>query len=139
MTPRLSRVVVTFEGGDLNSEKICKALRDMLESQVSKNNSEVDRPIKPEAAVQVVDYLINANVYVSVPGELRSVKMNKTWIVRIPRVKNYSEEFNKQQALKAVAERYGGRMSDLEIIELKLVNYVPVEIPDSLFMNTTLE
>ncbi|MFA5035700.1 MAG: hypothetical protein WC479_00795 [Candidatus Izemoplasmatales bacterium] len=135
---KLSKVTLLFEGDDLNAEKIYKAFLEML-TQHEADKSQYERPINPETVILVTDYLINANVYVSVPGELHSIKRNKTWIVRIPRVKNYSDEFNRQQALKAVAERYGGRMSDLEIIELKLVNYVPVEIPDSMFMNTTLE
>ena len=104
---------------------------------------EFEKPQHPEDVILVDNYLVNANVTLPVSPVLskmvKSTTRNLTWLIQLPRVKNHSDTIRMNTAGRLIAERYGNRISNMEIINLKLENYVPVEIPGSLFFNTTLE
>ncbi|MFA5036423.1 MAG: hypothetical protein WC479_04535 [Candidatus Izemoplasmatales bacterium] len=124
--------------------KIVESINKLLPEE------EFEKPQHPEDVILVDHYLVNANVNTLLTPESakalgiftkdKSWKIrNMTWLVSIPRVKNHSDTVRRNTALKLIAEKYGDRIHEMEIIELKLENYVPVEIPGSLFYNLTLE
>jgi hypothetical protein len=127
--------------------KIVESINKLLPKE------EFEKPQHPEDVILVDNYLVNANVNTLLtlfaPESARALGIltkdkswkvrNMTWLVRIPRVKNHSDTVRRNTAIRLIAEKYGNRIHDMEIIDLKLENYVPLEIPGNLFYNVTLE
>lgn len=128
-------IEITIKGKNIDNTTLSKILTmccDNVKTVV--DEIEYEKPQDPSTVILTTLFVANGNLQIA-----REAHRNITWLVQIPNRKNYSKEFNKQQVSKALIEKYGDRISDLEVVAIHLENYQPIEIPDSLFMNTTLE
>jgi hypothetical protein len=137
---------------EFNKETVVKIINEALSKVLEKLSieEEFEKPQHPEDVILVDYYLVNANVIGLITPDKATMlgvvhrdkdfrTHNKTWLIRLPRVKNHSDTIRRNTAMKLIAEKYGARVQNMEVVTLKLENYVPVEVPGSLFYNMTLE
>jgi hypothetical protein len=137
------RTTVIVIDGNIDYQKLTKLLNDTaarMDDEVFKNPdpANCEKPKHPEDTFLVEVYAINGNVARIVPAKDGRMTDNKTWIVRMPIVRNTSRAYREQLACKRVIEKFG-KVTDMEIAEIEVGLFEPVEIPGSMFFNLTTE
>lgn len=137
------RTTVIVIKGEVDYQKLSKLLNDTAakaEEDLLKNPDpkNCEQPKHPEDTILVEVYAINGNVPRVIPAKDGRMIDNKTWLVRMPLIRNTTKLQRQQLACRRVIEKFG-KVTEMESAELEVGLFEPVEIPGSMFFNLTTE
>jgi hypothetical protein len=130
--------------GEVDYQELSKIMNKIFSAktgeEIFKNPDPKDceKPRHPEDTFLVEVYAINGNVPRTVPAKDGRMTDNKTWLVRMPIIRNTNKAYRQQLACKRVIEKFG-KITNMEVAEIDLGFYEPVEIPGCMFFNLTTE